>query len=79
MERQLDAYCAHLRNERQVSSHTLEAYRRDLNKVLAYCEKLHIGSWSALDIQRLRGLVLDGLWMQVGDPAAIAEAEAGLR
>ena len=24
-------------------------------------------------------LVLDGLWMQVGDPAAIAEAEAGLR
>ncbi|MEB2626789.1 site-specific integrase, partial [Pseudomonas sp. YuFO8] len=43
MERQLDAYCAHLRNERQVSPHTLEAYRRDLNKVLAYCEKQQIG------------------------------------
>jgi integrase/recombinase XerC len=32
MERQLDAYCAHLRNERQVSPHTLLAYRRDLEQ-----------------------------------------------
>ncbi|WP_236313657.1 site-specific integrase, partial [Pseudomonas lactis] len=57
MERQLDAYCAHLRNERQVSPHTLEAYRRDLNKVLAYCEKQHVSSWKALDIQALRSLI----------------------
>ena len=57
MERQLDAYCAHLRNERQVSPHTLEAYRRDLNKVLAYCEKQHVSSWKALDIQSLRSLI----------------------
>ena len=57
MERQLDAYCAHLRSERQVSPHTLEAYRRDLNKVLAFCEKQHIGSWKALDIQGLRSLI----------------------
>ena len=48
MEWQLDAYCAHLRNERQVSPHTLEAYRRDLNKVLAFCEKQHVSSWQAL-------------------------------
>nr|BFE93068.1 hypothetical protein GCM10020185_36040 [Pseudomonas brassicacearum subsp. brassicacearum] len=32
MERQLDAYCEHLRSERQVSPHTLSAYRRDLEK-----------------------------------------------
>ena len=57
MERQLDAYCAHLRSERQVSPHTLEAYRRDLNKVLAYCEKQQITSWKALDIQSLRSLI----------------------
>ncbi|KAA6166543.1 tyrosine recombinase XerC, partial [Pseudomonas marginalis] len=57
MERQLDAYCAHLRSERQVSPHTLEAYRRDLNKVLAFCEKQQIGSWKALDIQGLRSLI----------------------
>ncbi|MCK1785429.1 tyrosine recombinase XerC, partial [Pseudomonas sp. TNT11] len=57
MERQLDAYCAHLRSERQVSPHTLEAYRRDLNKVLAYCQKQQIPSWKALDIQGLRSLI----------------------
>jgi integrase/recombinase XerC len=57
MERQLDAYCTHLRSERQVSPHTLEAYRRDLNKVLAFCEKQNLSSWSALDIQHLRSLI----------------------
>ncbi|WP_296184583.1 tyrosine recombinase XerC [Pseudomonas sp. UBA1879] len=57
MERQLDAYCTHLRSERQVSSHTLEAYRRDLSKVLGFCEKQHIESWKALDVQSMRSLV----------------------
>ena len=57
MERQLDAYCIHLRSERQVSPHTLEAYRRDLNKVLAFCAEESIASWTALDIQRMRQLV----------------------
>jgi integrase/recombinase XerC len=53
----LEAYCAHLRSERQVSPHTLDAYRRDLDKVLAFCEKEGVGGWAALDIQRLRRLV----------------------
>ena len=57
MQGQLDAYCTHLRSERQVSPHTLEAYRRDLNKVLAFCAQASIASWAALDIQRLRQLV----------------------
>ncbi len=57
MERQLDAYCEHLRSERQVSPHTLSAYRRDLEKVLGWCQKQNVGSWQALDIQRLRSLV----------------------
>ena len=57
MQGQLDAYCIHLRSERQVSPHTLEAYRRDLNKVLGFCAKESITSWTALDIQRLRQLV----------------------
>ncbi len=57
MERHLDAYCTHLRSERQVSSHTLEAYRRDLGKVLGFCEKHCIDSWKALDIQSMRSLV----------------------
>jgi integrase/recombinase XerC len=53
----LDAYCAHLRSERQVSPHTLQAYRSDLAKVLEFCEKEQLGSWAALDIQQLRRLV----------------------
>jgi integrase/recombinase XerC len=57
MERQLDAYCTHLRSERQVSGHTLEAYRRDLSKVLGFCEKQRIESWKALDVQSMRSLV----------------------
>ncbi|WP_062379708.1 tyrosine recombinase XerC [Pseudomonas abietaniphila] len=57
MERQLDAYCTHLRSERQVSPHTLDAYRRDLSRVLSFCEKQNIGSWKELDIQSMRGLV----------------------
>lgn len=40
-----------------MSPHTLQAYRRDLNKVLAFCAKASITSWAALDIQRLRQLV----------------------
>lgn len=57
MQTHLDAYCTHLRSERQVSPHTLDAYRRDLNKVLAYCEKQHLTGWTALDVQSLRSLV----------------------
>lgn len=57
MEQHLDAYCLHLRSERQVSPHTLEAYRRDLSKVLAYCDKAQIASWADLDIQHLRSFV----------------------
>ncbi|EKT4522581.1 tyrosine recombinase XerC [Pseudomonas putida] len=57
MERQLEAYCAHLRNERQVSDHTLLAYRRDLQKVIEYCNSQGIGGWEALQVQQLRQLV----------------------
>ncbi|MGY4491747.1 tyrosine recombinase XerC [Pseudomonas sp. TE3610] len=57
MQAHLDAYCAHLRSERQVSDHTLLAYRRDLDKVVAFCEKEQLAGWSALDIQQLRRLV----------------------
>ena len=57
MQASLDAYCVHLRSERQVSVHTLDNYRRDLDKVLAFCSKEGIADWASLDIQRLRRLV----------------------
>jgi len=50
----LDAYLEHLRSERQMSAHTLDGYRRDLNKLLAYCEQEGLADWAALDIARLR-------------------------
>ncbi|QXH46878.1 tyrosine recombinase XerC [Pseudomonas xanthosomatis] len=57
MERQLEAYCAHLRNERQVSDHTLKGYRRDLEKVVEFCNTQGIAGWGALQVQQLRQLV----------------------
>lgn len=57
MERQLEAYCAHLRNERQMSGHTQLAYRRDLQKVIEFCDAQGIPDWNALQIQQLRQLV----------------------
>lgn len=57
MQRQLDAFCAYLRNERQVSPHTQLAYRSDLDNVLAYCAKAGINSWNDLQIQQLRQFV----------------------
>lgn len=53
----LDAYLEHLRRERQVSVHTLDGYRRDLGKVLAFCEAEGLGDWSELDTRNLRRLV----------------------
>ncbi|WP_313740134.1 tyrosine recombinase XerC [Pseudomonas sp.] len=57
MNAELDAYCAHLRNERQVSEHTRLAYRRDLQKVLDYCAKQAIEHWTDLQLQQVRQLV----------------------
>ena len=53
----LEAYLEHLRSERQVSVHTLDGYRRDLGKLLTYCEKEGLDDWAALDTARLRRLV----------------------
>lgn len=57
MERQLEAFCAHLRNERQMSEHTQLAYRRDLDSVMTWCGKNGIGDWHALQIQQLRQFI----------------------
>ena len=57
MQSQLDAYLEHLRSERQVSAHTLDGYRRDLGKLLAYCEAQQLSAWTALDTRQLRRLV----------------------
>ncbi|QLC73291.1 tyrosine recombinase XerC [Pseudomonas sp. LPB0260] len=57
MHSQLDAYLEHLRSERQVSAHTLDGYRRDLGKLLAFCEAQALPAWTDLDSCQLRRLV----------------------
>jgi integrase/recombinase XerC len=57
MQTQLDAYLEQLRSERQVSAHTLSAYRSDLHKVLVFCHQEQLGNWQALDTALLRRLV----------------------
>ena len=57
MQNELDAYFEHLRSARQLSGHSLDGYRRDLNKLLTYCERENIVEWNALQGRHLRQLV----------------------
>ncbi len=57
MQNELDAYFEHLRSARQLSGHSLDGYRRDLNKLLTYCERKNIAEWNALQGRHLRQLV----------------------
>jgi integrase/recombinase XerC len=57
MQAALDAYLQHLRSERQMSPHTLDAYQRDLLKLLQLCEKQGVVSWAKLDVRHLRSFV----------------------
>ncbi|AYC34802.1 tyrosine recombinase XerC [Pseudomonas cavernae] len=57
MQAELDAYLEHLRSERQVSAHTLDGYRHDLQTVLTLAEKTGIATWAALDGRSLRSFI----------------------
>jgi integrase/recombinase XerC len=59
MRQQVDAFLDQLRGERRLSAHTIAAYRRDLDSLLAFCQKRRIDSWSALTNQQLRTLVAE--------------------
>jgi len=59
MQTDLDAYFQHLRNELQMSTHTLDGYRRDLIKVMNYCQKQHLGQWSELKSVHIRQLIAE--------------------
>ena len=59
MQTDLDAYLEQLRSERQLSTHTLEGYRRDLHKVVAWCEGRGLADWATLQPQQLRLLLAE--------------------
>jgi len=74
----LDAYLEHLRSERQLSPHSLDAYRRDLRKVGTLCEAAGIVAWSALDTRSLR-LFVAKLHQQGQSSRSLARLLSALR
>lgn len=59
MHVQLAAFIKYLETERQVSAHTLSAYRSDLAKVSAFAKHQQLDSWNALQVADVRQLVAE--------------------
>src|SRR5690606_22193505 len=53
----VEQFTDHLRNERQLSPYTLEAYRRDLLSCCRFLEKQQISDWNEVDNALLRRYV----------------------
>ena len=51
---EIDAYLDHLNIERRLSGHTVSAYRRDLLKLMAFCDQRNIRSWGQLTTDQAR-------------------------
>jgi integrase/recombinase XerC len=45
----IERFLAHLKFERRMSSHTLAAYRHDLLRLAAFCERRDVQRWSSLN------------------------------
>jgi len=54
---QVDTWLARLAGERKASSHTVDAYRRDLDKLLRWMDAQQLSGFAALDNHRMRAFV----------------------
>jgi len=54
---QVEAWLARLGSERKASPHTIEGYRRDLDKLLRYMQKLQLTAFEQLQPHHMRGFV----------------------
>jgi integrase/recombinase XerC len=54
---QVDAWLQRLASERQASAHTVDAYRRDLAKLLRFMEAQGMATFDALDPNRMRAFI----------------------
>ncbi|HUH55299.1 MAG TPA: site-specific integrase, partial [Rhodanobacter sp.] len=54
---QVDAWLQRLASERQASVHTVDAYRRDLAKLLRFMESQGVATFDALDPNRMRAFI----------------------
>ncbi len=50
----LEAFLAHLANERRMSRHTVAAYRHDLEALARFCKRRRIAAWAELDHKSVR-------------------------
>ncbi len=57
LERAVDAFFNHLQRERQLSTHTLSSYRRDLQRLTHFCNRQQLNSWNLLRDDHLRNFV----------------------
>ncbi len=55
----VNEFLRHLQAERRLSPHSIAAYRRDLQQLLAFCDKRGIASWSVLSGAQLRTFVAE--------------------
>jgi integrase/recombinase XerC len=54
---QVEAWLARLGSERKASPHTLEGYRRDLDKLLRHMQKQNLASFAQLQPHHMRGFI----------------------
>jgi len=50
----IERFALHLTHERRMSAHTVAAYRRDLRRLLAFCDERKIARWNAVDHAHVR-------------------------
>ncbi len=50
----VDRFLEHLRTERQVSGHTIAAYRQDLQSLVAHCGRRGLATWNAIGNGEMR-------------------------
>jgi integrase/recombinase XerC len=57
LQKWVDRFLDHLRHERRLSPHTVTNYRRDLQRVTAWCSQQGITAWGQLQQHQLRRFV----------------------
>ena len=50
----IDRFCRHLVLERRMSPHTHSNYRRDLQALVAFCDRVGVADWTALDVKQVQ-------------------------
>ena len=50
----IDSFIRHLSHERRLSEHTCKNYRRDLDRLAAWCDEHKVPAWTELDDEHVR-------------------------